>query len=83
MANVASARRWAYDLVMRGLKSQLAPITVLRGPRQVGKSTLQNQAIAQLLDDGVSPARILRVQFDDLRSLHKRESPIQIGRAHV
>ena len=76
MANVASARRWAYDLVMRGLKSQLAPITVLRGPRQVGKSTLQNQAIAQLLDDGVSPARILRVQFDDLRSLHKRESPI-------
>ena len=76
IGNLVPTRRWAYDLVLRGLRSQLAPITVLRGPRQVGKSTLQNQAIDQLLRDGVSPMRILRVQFDDLHSLHKRVSPI-------
>lgn len=50
----------------------MAPITVVRGPRQVGKSTIQDQIIEHLLAEGVSPQRVLRVQFDDLRPLTGR-----------
>jgi uncharacterized protein len=39
---------------------------VMRGPRQIGKTTLQFQVIEQLLESGVEPQRILRVQFDEL-----------------
>lgn len=74
--NLQPIRRWAYDSLVRGMQSQLAPIVVLRGPRQVGKSTLQNQVIADLLARGIDPLRILRVQFDDLKPLHRRETPI-------
>jgi uncharacterized protein len=74
--NLQPIRRWAYDSLVRGMQSQLAPIVVLRGPRQVGKSTLQNQVIADLLARGIDPLRILRVQFDDLKPLHRREQPI-------
>ncbi|MBI4028736.1 MAG: hypothetical protein HY360_27410, partial [Verrucomicrobia bacterium] len=33
-------RRWAFEPVISGLKQGMAPVTVLRGPRQVGKTTL-------------------------------------------
>jgi len=69
-------RRWAFDPVMQGLRSQLTPAVVLRGPRQVGKSTLLSQVIQTLLTDGVSPKRILRIQFDDLPELKRLSSPI-------
>lgn len=61
---------------MRSLVNGLAPITVLRGPRQVGKSTLQNQIIDTLVQQGVSPKRILRVQFDDLGEVRNLHEPI-------
>ncbi|MFN8454906.1 MAG: AAA family ATPase [Anaerolineae bacterium] len=52
------------------LNAGLAPITVLRGPRQVGKTTLQEQIIYHLLhNEHVTPRRIFRVQFDDIVSL--------------
>jgi len=69
-------RRWAFPVLQRGLRSQLAPVVVLRGPRQVGKSTLQTQVIDDLLRSGVDPKHILRVQFDDIKALHRREQPI-------
>ena len=74
--NLQPVRRWAFDPLVRGLRSQLAPVVVLRGPRQVGKSTLLAQVIDDLLRSGVEPRRILRVQFDDLRPLHRPEQPI-------
>lgn len=74
--NLQPIRRWAYELLVRGVQSQLAPIVVLRGPRQVGKSTLQAQVIDDLLGKGVDPRRILRVQFDDLDLLRRRRQPI-------
>jgi len=40
-----SFRRWAFSLTRRRLESGLAPIVVLRGPRQVGKTTIQEQLI--------------------------------------
>ncbi len=62
--------------MLSDVKSGLTPATVLRGPRQVGKSTLVNQAIQALIDEGVSPDRILRVQFDDLPELRTLTQPI-------
>lgn len=60
-------RRWLFDHALQRLKSGLAPVTVLRGPRQVGKTTLQEQIIENLLcREKVNPKNIFRVQFDDI-----------------
>lgn len=69
-------RRWAFQAVLNGVQQGLAPATVLRGPRQVGKTTLLNQVIDALLDTGVAPRRIFRVQFDELPSLREMTEPI-------
>lgn len=54
-------RRWMFDPILQYLKAGLAPVTVLRGPRQVGKTTLQEQIIDHLLhQEGVNPKRIFR-----------------------
>jgi predicted AAA+ superfamily ATPase len=55
--------------VLARLREPLAAILVIRGPRQIGKTTLQQQIVSQLLEDNVSPKRIFRIQFDDLPSL--------------
>ncbi|MCP5522058.1 MAG: ATP-binding protein [Verrucomicrobiales bacterium] len=73
---VPPIRRWAYEPVLGSLRSQLSPAVVLRGPRQVGKSTLLAQVIDSLLAEGISPRRIFRVQFDDLPDLKRLSSPI-------
>ena len=62
-------RRWPFLKLRERLDSPIAPIVVIRGPRQIGKTTLQLQLIQSLLDDGVDPKRILRVQFDELPAL--------------
>lgn len=63
---------------MRGLTSGLAPITVLRGPRQVGKSTIVDQIIADLLENqGIASNRILKVQFDEFGELARLDLPVQ------
>ncbi len=76
IANLPPLRRWAFRPVANGLKQGLAPVTVLRGPRQVGKTTLLNQIIQALLDEGVDPKRIFRAQFDELPRLKELEEPI-------
>ncbi len=73
---LAPIRRWAYQPVLNGLRSNLSPAVVLRGPRQVGKSTLLAQVIHALMEGGVSAKRIFRVQFDDLPELKRLSSPI-------
>src|SRR4029434_2505772 len=64
-----SLRRWAFDAMLTGVQRGLTPATVLRGPRQVGKTTLLNQVIDTLLAQGVVGRRIFRVQFDELPTL--------------
>jgi hypothetical protein len=76
IANVPPMRRWAFGPALQGVKHGLTPATVLRGPRQVGKTSLMNQIIHALLDEGVAPRRILRVQFDELPDLRKVASPL-------
>ena len=62
-------RRWPFNELLERLESGVAPAVVLRGARQVGKTTLQEQAIVHLLDKGVAARRILRVQFDEISSI--------------
>ncbi len=72
VSKVPPIRRWAFEPVLRRIKDGLAPAVVLRGPRQVGKTTLLLQIVHALLDEGVPAERILRVQFDELPDLMKR-----------
>jgi predicted AAA+ superfamily ATPase len=62
-------QRWPFAKVMSRLHTPVAPILIIRGPRQIGKTTLQQQIVAQLLSEGITAKRILRIQFDDLPSL--------------
>jgi hypothetical protein len=70
-------RRWAFEVLLKKLRSGLAPAVVLRGARQVGKTTLQEQAVEHLLrQGGVDARRILRVQFDEIPSLKGLREPL-------
>lgn len=73
---VPVVRRWAFSPVFKSLQGGLAPATVLRGPRQVGKTTLLKQIVIDLLDQGVDPRRILHVPFDDLPGLKAVKEPL-------
>jgi predicted AAA+ superfamily ATPase len=70
---IPTFQRWPFRLLRDRLIGgrHLAPVQVLRGPRQIGKTTLQEQLIEELLATGVHPDRILRVQFDELDSLKR------------
>ena len=76
IAGLATRKRFAYFQVLRYLKEGLAPVTVLRGPRQVGKTTLLTQIIQSLLDEGIEPKCVFRIQFDELPSLRLMAEPI-------
>lgn len=70
-------RRWMFEHALQRLKAGLSSVTVLRGPRQVGKTTLQEQIIDHLLHrENVKPQRIFRVQFDEIPSLKGLRDPI-------
>ena len=62
-------RRHLVGQIKRRLATKLAPITVVRGARQIGKTTSQLHVLTDLLDSGVHGNRILRVQFDELGDL--------------
>ncbi len=77
MRPLPAFRRWLFEHTLRRLKAGLSPVTVLRGPRQVGKTTLQEHIIDHLLhQERVSPKRIFRVQFDEIPSLKGWNDPI-------
>lgn len=79
---IPSYRRWAFGVLQRKMHTQLAPVVVIRGARQVGKTTLQEQMIEhQIGDEHVEASRILRVQFDEIPPLASIKAPIlQIAR---
>jgi len=69
---VPTYRRWVFRTALEKLLGGLAPVLVLRGPRQVGKTTLQEQIVRHLIEEeGVEPRRVLRVQLDELPSLRR------------
>lgn len=67
MRTLPAFRRWLFAACLQRLQSGLAPVVALRGPRQVGKTTLQEHVIHHLLhEERVAPKRIFHVQFDEL-----------------
>jgi len=69
-------RRHLVAQMQKRLTYRMAPILVVRGSRQIGKTTAQLQMIQDLLNQGIEPNRILRVQFDEIPTLHKIKEPI-------
>lgn len=69
-------RRTFVNVIHKRLEYRLAPIIVVRGPRQVGKTTAQLQVIDDLLRRGLAPTHILRVQCDELPEITKLSEPI-------
>ena len=76
IAEVPPMRRWAFEPIKQSLANGLAPATVLRGPRQIGKTTLLIQIIEDLIREGIAPRRLFRLQFDDLPGLAKMSMPL-------
>jgi predicted AAA+ superfamily ATPase len=62
-------RRHLVSQIQRRLSARLAPIIIVRGARQIGKTTSQLHVLTDLLDSGTPGTRILRVQFDELGDL--------------
>ena len=69
-------RRHLVEKIHRRLTSHLAPIILVRGPRQIGKTTAQLQVLEDFLARGHDPLRILRVQFDELPEFERMREPI-------
>ena len=55
IAELPPFRRCAFEPVYSRLKRGLAPAIVLRGPRQVGKTTLLTQVVDQFTPNGRMP----------------------------
>ncbi len=75
-AQLPPLRRWAFSIALERLKHGMTKATAVRGPRQVGKSTLMLQMIQALLTEGVDPKHIFYVQFDELPKALELEEPI-------
>ena len=69
MRPLPATRRHLVRQIHRRLDARLAPIVVVRGPRQIGKTTAQLQVLADLLANGIDGRSILRLQADDLPAL--------------
>jgi len=71
-----ATRRHLVGAISRRLELGLAPIVMVRGPRQVGKTTAQAQLLQDLLAGDVEPHRVLHVQCDELPGLGQVEEPV-------
>lgn len=71
-----ATRRHLVRQIQHRLRLGLAPAIVVRGPRQIGKTTAQLQVLADLLAAGVPARSIFRVQADDLPGLVSGAEPL-------
>jgi predicted AAA+ superfamily ATPase len=76
MEQLPETRRHLVAQIERRFEYRLAPITVVRGSRQIGKTTACLHVISDLLRDGVDPKQILRIQFDDIESFRIGKDPV-------
>lgn len=82
MGNVPIFRRSIYKTLYESVTRGRYKVVALRGPRQVGKTVLQEQMIKDLLENKrvVSPRQVLRVQFEDLSFLNIQDPILTIVR---
>ncbi len=71
-----ATRRHMVRAIHQRMTLRLAPIVVVRGPRQIGKTTAQLHVLSDLLAQGIPPQNILRVQCDELPELAAVPEPI-------
>jgi predicted AAA+ superfamily ATPase len=64
-------RRHIVRQIRRRLQARLAPIIVVRGARQIGKTTSQLHLVEDLLAEGTPGDHLLRVQFDELGDIER------------
>jgi hypothetical protein len=76
MTLIPQTRRNLVNQIEKRFVTKLAPITVVRGTRQIGKTTACLHVITDLLNNGIPAANILRIQFDDIKSLRFFADPI-------
>ncbi len=69
-------RRHLVGTIHKRLQIRLAPIVVVRGPRQIGKTTAQLHVLQDLLERGVRPTNIFRVQCDELPEISTLSEPL-------
>jgi predicted AAA+ superfamily ATPase len=62
--------------ISRRMSLKLAPIVVVRGARQIGKTTSQMQVLNDLLMNGTPSTHLFRVQFDELHDMLDLPDPI-------
>jgi len=69
-------RRWPFRRLVHLVQKGMAPATVLRGARRVGKTVLLRQVIEALLGEGIAGNLILYVPFDELPTIAEIREPI-------
>lgn len=69
-------RRHLVGAIHRRLDIRVAPIVVVRGPRQIGKTTAQLHVLQDLLERGVRATNIFRVQCDELPEISALSEPL-------
>jgi predicted AAA+ superfamily ATPase len=69
-------KRHLVKMIHQRLQTRLAPIVVVRGPRQIGKTTAQLHVLQDLLDQGIPPQSIFRVQCDELPEISSLSEPL-------
>lgn len=76
MPVLPSTRRHLVEMLHSRMRTRLAPIILVRGPRQIGKTTAQLQVLSDLLKKGVPRTHVIRVQCDELPALSDLKEPI-------
>ncbi len=76
MPVLPATRRHLVAEIHGRLEKRLAPAVVVRGPRQIGKTTAQLHVVQDLLARGVPPTHLFRVQADELPGLAELREPI-------
>lgn len=76
MEVLPKSRRNLVAQIEKRFEYGLAPIIVVRGSRQIGKTTACLQVISDLLKNGINAKNILRIQFDDIESLQIGKDPV-------
>ena len=71
-----TTRRHLIRAMRQRLDLRLAPIVVVRGPRQIGKTTAQLQLLTDILQAGTPAENVFRVQCDELPELRNVPEPI-------
>lgn len=79
MKLLPTTRRHLVEQIKKRLRLNLAPITVVRGTRQIGKTTAYLHVISDLLKEGVNPKTIFCVQIDDVPVSRKQNHYSIIG----